>query len=134
MSDDASASWHSTHAGSSATISRASARAATPLAATVTAPPADASDTKKLRSDTRLVHMLRNAVEAASGDDGWANLGAVGSQVGEREAAAAAGVVDLGCLPNRVAGTDVLVIRRHMAPLGPVLSALDRGDRPADPY
>lgn len=39
------------------------------------------SDTKKLRSDTRLVHMLRNAVEAASGDDGWANLGAVGSQV-----------------------------------------------------
>ena len=27
---------------------------------------------------------------------------------------------------------DVLVIRRHMAPLGPVLSALDRGDRPAD--
>lgn len=40
-----------------------------------------ASDSKKLRGDTRVVQMLRNAVEAASGDDGWANLGAVGSQI-----------------------------------------------------
>lgn len=40
-----------------------------------------ASDPRKLRGDTRLAHMLRNAVEAASGDDGWAHLGAVGSQI-----------------------------------------------------
>ena len=28
--------------------------------------------------------MLRNAVDAASGDDGWANLGGVGSQIGNQ--------------------------------------------------
>jgi uncharacterized protein (TIGR00288 family) len=39
------------------------------------------SDSKQLRGDTRLVRMLRNAVAAASGDDGWAHLGAVGSQI-----------------------------------------------------
>jgi uncharacterized LabA/DUF88 family protein len=31
-----------------------------------------------LKGDTALVHLLRNAVEAASEDDGWAHLGAVG--------------------------------------------------------
>lgn len=36
---------------------------------------------KELRADTRLVQMLRSAVESASGDDGWAHLGVVGSQV-----------------------------------------------------
>lgn len=35
----------------------------------------------ELRSDTRLVQMLRSAVESGSGDDGWAHLGVVGSQV-----------------------------------------------------
>ena len=39
---------------------------------------------KKLRGDTRLVQMLRNAVDAASGDDGWAHLGEVGSQIGNQ--------------------------------------------------
>ncbi len=41
-------------------------------------------DPKKLRADTRLVQMLRNAVDAASGDDGWAHLGGVGSQIGNQ--------------------------------------------------
>lgn len=36
---------------------------------------------KELRGDTRLVQMLRSAVDSASGDDGWSHLGAVGSQV-----------------------------------------------------
>ncbi|WP_372016728.1 NYN domain-containing protein [Pseudoxanthomonas sp. 10H] len=36
---------------------------------------------QELRGDARLVQMLRSAVEAASGDDGWANLGVVGSQI-----------------------------------------------------
>lgn len=39
---------------------------------------------KKLRSDTRLTLLMRNAVEAASGDDGWAHLAAVGSQIGNQ--------------------------------------------------
>jgi uncharacterized protein (TIGR00288 family) len=39
---------------------------------------------KELRSDTRLMRVLRGAVESASGDDGWANLGAVGHQIANR--------------------------------------------------
>lgn len=35
----------------------------------------------ELRGDTRLVQMLRSAVDSASGDDGWAHLGAVGHQI-----------------------------------------------------
>ena len=42
------------------------------------------ADPRKLRGDTRLVLLMRNAVEAASGDDGWANLSAVGSQIGNQ--------------------------------------------------
>lgn len=38
-------------------------------------------DSKKLRSDTRLVLLIRNAVEAASGDDGWAHLSSVGAHI-----------------------------------------------------
>ncbi|ALU39976.1 hypothetical protein AS188_09730 [Kocuria flava] len=37
-----------------------------------------------LRRDSRLVRMLRSAVDAASGDDGWAHLGAVGQQIGNQ--------------------------------------------------
>jgi uncharacterized protein (TIGR00288 family) len=43
-----------------------------------------ASDPKKLRADTRLVQMLHNAVEAVNGDDGWAHLGQVGTQIGNQ--------------------------------------------------
>ena len=43
-----------------------------------------ASDAKKLRGDTRLVQMLRNAVDAANGDDGWAHLGQVGNHIGNQ--------------------------------------------------
>jgi uncharacterized protein (TIGR00288 family) len=43
-----------------------------------TTPPRSA---KEMRSDTRLVRMLRRAVEAVAGDDGWAHLGAVGHQI-----------------------------------------------------
>ncbi len=39
------------------------------------------AESNKLRGDARLVRMLRNAVDAASDDDGWAHLGAVGSQI-----------------------------------------------------
>ncbi|QDH71307.1 NYN domain-containing protein [Marilutibacter alkalisoli] len=39
---------------------------------------------KELRGDARLVQLLRGAVEAASEDDDWAHLGAVGSQIGNQ--------------------------------------------------
>ncbi|WP_205392713.1 NYN domain-containing protein [Xanthomonas hydrangeae] len=38
-------------------------------------------DATALRSDTRLVQMLRNAIDSAREDDGWALLSAVGKQV-----------------------------------------------------
>lgn len=37
-----------------------------------------------LRGDNRLVQMLRNAADAAAGDDGWAHLGQVGNQIGNQ--------------------------------------------------
>lgn len=38
----------------------------------------------ELRGDTRLVKMLRRAVTAAEGEDGWTHLGPVGSQIGNQ--------------------------------------------------
>lgn len=43
-----------------------------------------ASNAQRLRGDTRFVQMLRNAVDAAAGDDGWAHLGQVGNQIGNQ--------------------------------------------------
>ena len=51
--------------------------------------PADASSrrrwsSRELRGETRLVNLLRLAVTASQDEDGWANLAAVGSQVGNQ--------------------------------------------------
>lgn len=37
--------------------------------------------TKELKSDTKLVNLVRNAIETASDEDGWAHLGLVGSNI-----------------------------------------------------
>ncbi len=37
--------------------------------------------TNKLKQDAKLVHLLRNAVEASSDDSGWAHLASVGSNI-----------------------------------------------------
>jgi hypothetical protein len=37
-----------------------------------------------LKRDARLVSLLRNAVEAAVGEDGWSSLGSVGQQIGNQ--------------------------------------------------
>ena len=39
------------------------------------------SNPRKLRADTRLVQMLRSAVESTASDDGWSNLATVGHQI-----------------------------------------------------
>ena len=36
---------------------------------------------KKLNQDTKLIGLLRGAVEATAGDDGWANISAVGAHI-----------------------------------------------------
>jgi len=38
----------------------------------------------ELKRDTKLVNLLRTAVEAASDDSGWAHLGAVGSNIAKQ--------------------------------------------------
>jgi hypothetical protein len=38
----------------------------------------------QLKRDAKLVTLLRNAVDAAQGDDGWARVGAVGQQIGNQ--------------------------------------------------
>lgn len=40
--------------------------------------------TSQLKQDTRLVSLLRNAVESASDDSGWAHLGTVGSTIAKQ--------------------------------------------------
>ncbi len=47
-------------------------------------PTTERRSVKDLRGDTRLVQMLRSAVDAAKGDEGWANLASVGNQVGNQ--------------------------------------------------
>ncbi|MDP3891823.1 OST-HTH/LOTUS domain-containing protein, partial [Nocardioides sp.] len=46
--------------------------------------PAARSWAKELRGDARLMNLLRTGIEAASDDEGWANLGAVGSHVNKQ--------------------------------------------------
>jgi len=50
-------------------------------AAVTTAKPKTA---KELKGDTKLVSLLRSALEAASDDSGWAHLGAVGSNIAKQ--------------------------------------------------
>src|SRR5690625_3393572 len=40
--------------------------------------------TNELKQDTKLVNLLRNAVEASSDESGWANLGQVGSYIAKQ--------------------------------------------------
>ncbi|MEW6118974.1 MAG: NYN domain-containing protein [Pseudomonadota bacterium] len=42
------------------------------------------ADARTLRSDTRLVGLLRKAVEAAADDEGWASLSAVGTHISKQ--------------------------------------------------
>ena len=48
------------------------------------APPPAATPGPQLRGDTKLVNLLRGAVEAAADDRGWASLAAVGKQIANR--------------------------------------------------
>ncbi|CDI03040.1 MAG: NYN domain-containing protein [Candidatus Competibacter denitrificans] len=43
-------------------------------------------ETNKLKSDTKLVNLLRGAVDAASDDSGWAHLAAVGHHIAKQAA------------------------------------------------
>jgi uncharacterized LabA/DUF88 family protein len=40
--------------------------------------------TSKLKQDTRLINLIRGAIDASSDDDGWAQLGTVGSNIAKQ--------------------------------------------------
>jgi uncharacterized protein (TIGR00288 family) len=52
--------------------------------AVASGPAAVRADANALRGDTRLVNLLRKAVEAAADDEGWAGLGAVGQHISKQ--------------------------------------------------
>jgi uncharacterized LabA/DUF88 family protein len=62
-----------------------------PLTEKAPAPAAPAAPARKstgeLRSDTKLLKLLREGINAASDDDGWADLGGVGSYVAKQQPA-----------------------------------------------
>jgi uncharacterized LabA/DUF88 family protein len=64
-----------------AELDRAAAEAPLPVVETTIAAGPGALPTHVLKQDARLVSLLRHAVEAAAGDDGWSSLGAVGKQI-----------------------------------------------------
>ena len=48
--------------------------------------PADAPSPAQLQHDADLVRLLRGAIDATQGEDGWSKLGAVGSHIGNQVA------------------------------------------------
>lgn len=46
--------------------------------------PSRPTGSRELRSDTRLVNLVRSAIDAASDEDGWANLSGVGSNLSKK--------------------------------------------------
>lgn len=69
--------------------SKTAARRPAAKASAAQPPEADAAapvrlDSAALRQDARLVSLLRNAVESASGEDNWAQMGRVGQQIGNQ--------------------------------------------------
>ncbi len=46
--------------------------------------PSNTNKTKTIKSDTKLIHLLRQAIEATEEEDGWAGLGPVGSHISNK--------------------------------------------------
>lgn len=69
----------------------------------------------QLKQDSGLVNLLRNAVEAASDDDGWATLGAVGSIISKQRPDFDARSYGYGKLSDLVAATTLFEMERRSA-------------------
>jgi uncharacterized LabA/DUF88 family protein len=67
---------------------------------------------QNLRVDARLVQMLRSAVDAADGEDGWAHLGAVGNQIAN-QASFDARNYGYGKLSELIEATGLFDVRRR---------------------
>jgi uncharacterized LabA/DUF88 family protein len=65
-------------------VLRSAEKSETTSEQTQTSKPRSRRSTQELRQDTRLVKLLREGIDAASDDDGWAHLGGVGSYVAKQ--------------------------------------------------
>ncbi|WP_255527724.1 NYN domain-containing protein [Plantactinospora alkalitolerans] len=68
----------------------------------------------RLRSDTALVTLLRDAIEAASGDDGWAHLAAVGHLLTQRRPDFDSRTYGYAKLTDLVAATGLFKVDRRL--------------------
>jgi uncharacterized LabA/DUF88 family protein len=86
----------------------------------------------QLKSDTTLVSLLRNAVEAASDDDGWAPLGSVGLIVTKQQPDFDPRTYGYSKLSDLMAATGLVTLERRSPGEGKpgVLSARDKRRRP----
>jgi uncharacterized LabA/DUF88 family protein len=77
------------------------------------AKPARGTSATKLRSDTKLVNQLRNAVEAASDEDGWAPLANVGHIITKQQPDFDSRTYGLAKLSDLMAATDLFETQKR---------------------
>ncbi|MGH8234687.1 MAG: NYN domain-containing protein [Rhodanobacteraceae bacterium] len=77
------------------------------------AAPQRPSSAAQLKQDSGLVNLLRNAIDAASDEDGWAGLGAVGSIISKQRPDFDARSYGYGKLSDLVAATTLFDIERR---------------------
>ena len=77
------------------------------------AKPARSTSAAKLRSDTKLVNQLRNAVEAASDEDGWAPLANVGHIITKQQPDFDSRTYGLAKLSDLMAATDLFETQKR---------------------
>ena len=67
----------------------------------------------ELKQDTKLVRMLRNAVEASSDESGWAQLGPVGSNLAKQSSEFDPRNYGYGKLGELVAATKIFAVEKR---------------------
>jgi len=99
------------------------------------AKPARSASTAKLRGDTRLVNQLRNAVEAASDEDGWAPLANVGHIITKQQPDFDSRTFGFAKLSDLMTATDLFDTQRRSPGEGkpPVLFVRDKRYQAPEP-
>ena len=78
------------------------------------------SSTGKLKIDSKLINLLRWAVEASEDEEGWANLGTVGAKIMAQQPDFDARSYGYGKLSSLVNAIDAFEIERETAKSGRV--------------
>ena len=72
----------------------------------------------KLKQDTRLINLIRNAIDASSDDDGWAQLGPVGSNIAKQSPQFDPRNYGYGKLRELIAATKLFELEQKRSPDG----------------